>query len=204
MKNSSRRIGRTLWVAMRSMLVLTVVLGVGYTLLVTGIGQIALPHQAHGSLVSDAQGRTVGSALIGQSFVDGHGDPLPQYFQSRPSAAGEGYDAAASAGSNLGPENDTLVSAVRERRARIAAFDRVDPGLVPADALTASASGLDPDISPAYAAIQVDRVAAARGLPAATVADLVRRATRPRALGFIGEPRVNVVELNLGLDGPEG
>lgn len=204
MKNSSRRIGRTLWVALRSMLVLTAVLGLGYTLVVSGLAAVAFPWQAHGSLVTDRNGHVVGSALIGQAFADTQGNPLPQYFQPRPSAAGSGYDGSASSGSNLGPENAKLVAAIGERRDRIAAFDGVDPGLVPPDALTASASGLDPDISPAYAALQVDRVAAARGLSVPVVADLVERHTQRRALGIVGEPRVNVLELNMSLDGLKG
>jgi len=126
---------------------LTAVLGVGYTLLITGIGQLILPAQANGSLVHDAGGEVVGSSLIGQSFTDEQGEPLPEYFQSRPSAAGNGYDAGASSGSNWGPENSELITAIHERRAEIAELEDVDPGQVPPDALTASGSGLDPHIS---------------------------------------------------------
>ena len=186
-------------VALRAMLVFTVVLGVGYTLLITGIGQLFLPWQANGSPVS-SDGQTVGSALIGQSFTDADGAPRADYFQSRPSAAGDGYDGGASSGSNLGPENADLTSAIEERKASIAAFEGVDAAEIPADALTASASGLDPDISPAYALLQVARVARVRGLDEATVQGLVKSRIQARDLGFLGEPRVNVLELNLALD----
>ncbi|GAA1958637.1 potassium-transporting ATPase subunit KdpC [Microbacterium deminutum] len=190
-------------VALRAMLVFTLVLGVGYTLLITAIGQVTLPWQANGSLVK-ADGRVVGSALIGQSFADADGAPSPRYFQPRPSAAGEGYDGGASSGSNLGPENPDLISAIEDRRAAIASFEGVDPGQIPADALTASASGLDPDISPAYALLQVDRVARARGLDPRAVRDLVESRIQGRDLGFLGEPRVEVLELNLALDALRG
>lgn len=191
---------RTSAVAVRAMIVLTLVLGVGYTLLISLIG-LALPGQANGSLLRETEGQVVGSSLIGQSFADSDGEALPQYFQPRPSAAGDGYDAAASSGSNLGPNNADLVAAVEERRATIADREGVDVADVPADAVTASASGLDPHISPAYAELQVARVAAERGLSAAEVRDLVAAHTTARDLGFLGEPRVNVVELNLALDG---
>jgi len=185
------------------MLLLSLLLGVAYPALMTGVAQLAFPAQANGSLVHDASGAVRGSALLGQSFADASGAPLPQYFQPRPSAAGEapGYDATASGGSNLGPENPELAAAIEERRASIAAFDGVDPSLVPPDAVTASGSGLDPDISPAYAAIQIARVAAARGLDPATVEALVAAHSSPPALGFLGEPTVNVLTLNLALDG---
>ncbi|MCJ1674451.1 potassium-transporting ATPase subunit KdpC [Rathayibacter sp. VKM Ac-2929] len=185
-------------VALRALLVLTVALGVLYPLAITGIGQVAFARQANGSLLTE-NGETVGSSLIGQSFTDADGNPLPEWFQSRPSAAGDGYDASASSGSNLGPENEDLIAAIQERRAAIAAFDGVDPAAVPADALTASASGLDPQISPAYAAIQVARVAAARGLTEEDVRALVAEHTRARDLGFLGDETVNVLELNLAL-----
>ena len=191
---------RTTGVAVRAMLVFTVVLGVGYMLLITAIGQLAFPAQANGSLIRNADGDLVGSSLIGQSFTDADGAPLARYFQSRPSAAGDGYDAGASSGSNYGPENDDLIAAIGERQATIADLDGVAAGEIPADAVTASGSGLDPDISVAYALVQVDRVAGARGLDAAEVRDLVERSIRPRDLGFVGEPRVNVLELNLALD----
>lgn len=195
---------RTTWphlrVALRALLVLTAVLGVGYPLLVTGLGRV-LPTQADGSLVTGPDGTVVGSALIGQSFTDADGTPLPQYFQSRPSAAGDGYDGAASSGSNLGPENPDLIAAIEERRAAIAAFEGVDPDEVPADALTASSSGLDPHISPAYADLQVPRVASARGLTEDEVRTLVTDATTGPDLGVLGQEAVNVLELNLALDG---
>lgn len=169
MTAGSRTTGQTLWVAARTLLVCTLALGVGYTALVTGIGQLALPAQANGSLLAGPGGAgaeaPVGSALIGQSFVDAEGEPLPQYFQPRPSAAGDGYDGAASGASNLGPENPDLVAAVAERRAAIAARDGVPEDAIPVDALTASSSGLDPHISPEYAALQAERVAAARAIP---------------------------------------
>lgn len=191
---------RTSAVAVRAMVVLTLVLGVGYTLLISLIG-LALPAQANGSLLRDAEGQVVGSSLIGQSFTDADGEALPQYFQSRPSAAGDGYDAAASSGSNLGPNNADLVAAIEERRTAIADREGVAVSDVPPDAVTASASGLDPHISPAYAELQVARVAAERGLSDAEVRDLVAENAAGRDLGFLGEPRVNVVELNAALDG---
>ena len=196
--------GRVHWVAVRAMVMFTLVVGVAYTLVVTGIGQLVLPGQAGGSVVRDAAGRVVGSALIGQSFSDADGNPLPQYFQPRPSAAGDGYDAGASSGSNWGPENPDLIQAVTDRLDQIAAFNGVGQDQVPPDAVTASGSGLDPDISPAYAAIQVDRVARARSLPADQVRDLVAQHTAGRALGYLGEPTVDVVELNLALDALDG
>ena len=200
MSMSTRTTVRTAGVAVRAMLVFTLVLGVGYTLLVTGIGQLALPWQANGSLVKNATGDTVGSSLIGQSFADASGAALAQYFQSRPSAAGDGYDGGASSGSNLGPENPELVSVIQQRKAAIAELEGVHPSQVPADAVTASGSGLDPDISPAYALLQVPRVAAARGLSESEVRSVVEAHIQQRDLGYLGEPRVNVVELNLALD----
>ncbi|GMA28503.1 K(+)-transporting ATPase subunit C [Arenivirga flava] len=186
-------------VALRAMILATVVLGVGYTALITGVGQLVLPAQANGSLI-ERDGEVVGSSLIGQSFVDADGVALPEYFQSRPSAAGDGYDGGASSGSNLGPENEDLVAAIEERRAAVAERDGVDPADVPADALTASASGLDPHISPAYALLQVDRVAEARGISVERVTELVETTMQGRGLGYLGESTVNVLELNLALD----
>jgi K+-transporting ATPase ATPase C chain len=181
--------------AVRTLVVLTVVLGLVYPLAMTAIAQIALRHNADGSLARSG-GRTVGSSLIGQSFAGHDG-----YFQSRPSAAGQdGYDALASSASNLGPENADLVTAIAERRAAVAASDGVSPSDVPPDALLASGSGLDPHISPAYARIQEARVARERGLDVATVRRLVAQHTQRRVIGFLGEPRVNVLELNLALD----
>ncbi len=190
---------RTSAVAVRAMVVFTLVLGIGYTLLITLVG-FALPAQANGSLLRDTEGQVVGSSLIGQSFTDADGAALPQYFQSRPSAAGDGHDGGASSGSNLGPNNEDLVAAIEERRTAIADREGVSPEDVPADAVTSSGSGLDPHISPAYAELQVARVAAERGLSEAEVRDLVAAHTTDRDLGFLGEPRVDVVELNLALD----
>lgn len=198
--SSSRTTLRTTGVAVRAMLVLTLLLGVGYTLLVTGIGQLLLPWQANGSSLPDERG----SSLIGQSFTDADGEALPEYFQSRPSAAGDGYDGAGSGGSNLGPENADLVTAIEERKAAIAEREGVDPSEVPADAVTASGSGLDPHISVAYALLQVPRVAEARGLEVQEVRDLVESRIQGRDLGFLGAERINVAELNLALDDREG
>lgn len=187
---------RTVGVAVRAMLVFTAVLGVGYMLLITAIGQFALPFQANGSLVRSTDGTVVGSTLIGQSFQDADGQALPQYFQSRPSAAS--WDAAASTGSNLGPENPELIASISEGRSAFEALNGA--GAIPADAVTSSGSGLDPDISVANAERQVARVAEARGIPVADVEALVAQSTRGRDLGFLGEPRVNVLELNRALD----
>jgi K+-transporting ATPase ATPase C chain len=198
---STRQTVRTHWVALRALLVFTAVLGVGYTAVVTGIGQLALPAQANGSLERDAAGSVVGSSLIGQSFTDADGAPLPEWFQSRPSAAGDGYDAGASSGSNLGPENADLIAAITDRRAQAAALDGVGEADVPVDAVTASGSGLDPHISPEYALQQVPRVAAERGLDEADVRDLVEARVQGRDLGYLGEPTVNVLQLNLALAG---
>lgn len=196
---SSPRTGaRHYWVALRAMLVLTAVLGIGYPLVMTGIGQLALPWQANGSTLSQ-DGKPVGSALIGQSFADAEGKALPEWFQSRPSAAGDGYDAGASSGSNWGPENPDLIAAIEERKQAIAELEGVAPANIPADALTASSSGLDPHISPEYALLQVPRVAEQRGLPEVLVRQLVESRIEARDLGYLGEPRVNVLELNLAL-----
>lgn len=191
--------------ALRALLVLTVLLGIVYPLVVLAIGQLAFPAQANGSLLS-ADGRVVGSSLLGQAFADAKGNPLPQWFQPRPSAASDpsnkndpGYNPLFSGGSNLGPANPDLIKSIDARRAAVAAFDGVPPASVPPDALTASGSGLDPDISPAYAEEQVTRVAKARGLDPATVRALVTAYTQGRTLGILGEPRVNVVELNTAL-----
>lgn len=186
--------GRQLLVAVRFLLLMTVVLGILYPLAIFGFGQLAAKNAANGSLVSDSSGTVVGSELIGQQF-DG-----PQWFAGRPSAAGDGYDAMSSGGSNLAADSPDLLALIQERRAKIAADNGVDPADVPPDALTASASGLDPDISPAYAQLQVNRVAAARGLTADQVDALVQAHTQGRALGFIGEERVNVLSLNLALE----
>lgn len=197
--STTRTTMRTHWVALRAMLVLTAVLGLAYPLAVTVIGQVGLPAQANGSLVRNADGEVVGSAFIGQSFTDAAGEPLPEWFQSRPSAAGTGYDGGASGGSNLGPENEELIAAIEERQAAATALEGVDEIDLPADAVTASASGLDPHISPEYALLQVDRVAAARGLDEADVRALVDDLIQAPDLGFLGSPTVNVLSLNLAL-----
>ena len=269
--------------ALRALLVLTVLTGIVYPLAMTGVAQTpGLQHRAAGSLVKTADGKTVGSAIIGQLFTDKDGNPLDQYFQSRPSAAGDGYDPTATSASNLGPENvvdrgpdkSSLLTRVCSRSRAVGNMEGVDgrrpyctPGgvgavlavfhrdgltgpitrvvslneacpatpflavyggvivecakfgedyshgvvtpvrgdapaipAVPADAVTASGSGLDPDISPAYAKIQVTRVAKTRGADPAAVREMIDAHTTGRALGFMGEPAVNVVELNLDLD----
>ncbi len=200
--SSLRGTTRQYWVAIRSMIILTVILGIGYPLVITGIGLLA-PSQANGSQLT-VNGKVVGSALIGQGFTDKKGNALPQWFQSRPSAAGDGYDAGASSGSNQGTESPTLIKAIKERKAAIAKSDHVDPASIPPDALTASASGLDPDISPTYARKQIDRVAAARHLPVAEVTKLVNSFVTGRELGYIGDPTVNVLQLNIALSKLKG
>ncbi len=185
--------GRQLLVALRFLGAMTIVLGIAYPAIVLGLGQLLSPSTANGSLVTAPDGAVVGSSLIGQQF---DGD---KWFAGRPSAAGDGYDAMSSGGSNLAADSPELQQLIDRRRADIAAANGVDPAAVPADAVTASASGLDPDISPEYALLQVNRVAAARGLPAAQVNDLVEAHIQGRTLGFIGQERVNVVELNLAL-----
>jgi potassium-transporting ATPase KdpC subunit len=191
--------------ALRALLVLTVITGILYPLVVLGIGQLVFPAQAGGSLVR-ADGHVVGSSLLGQAFTDAQGNPLPQWFQPRPSAAvnpdnkhDPGYNPLFSGPSNLGPSNPVLIKSIDARRAAVAAFNGVPPASVPPDALTASASGLDPDISPAYAYLQVNRVAKARGLNPAVVRALVRAHLQGRTAGILGEPRVNVLELNTAL-----
>jgi K+-transporting ATPase ATPase C chain len=176
------------------LIALTLVLGIAYPLAITGVARVAFPVQAAGSLLRDGD-RVIGSRLIGQSFTD------PKYFWGRPSATGSNpYNGIASGGSNLGPLNPALLDQVK---ANIKALREADPGNtrpVPIELVSASASGLDPEISPAAAAYQVPRVARARGAPVAQVAALVRAHQRDRLLGFIGEPRINVLELNLALD----
>jgi K+-transporting ATPase ATPase C chain len=200
--------------AVRALLLLTVLLGLAYPLVMTGVAQVGFGGNANGSLVQQ-HGKTVGSDLIGQAFtlpvmengkakLDADGNPVvvadPKYFQSRPSVAGTGYDPLSTSASNLGPENKDLITAVKERRAAAARLDGVRPAAVPPDALLASGSGLDPQISPAYAREQIARVARERGLSPARVRALVSEHTQGRILGFLGEPRVNVLELNLALD----
>ncbi len=251
---------RRLLTSLVMLLVLTVVLGFGYPLLVTGLSALGFDHQANGSLIY-RNGKLVGSSLLGQSFTDSSGNPLPQYFQSRPSDAGSGYDAASSAASNLGPSNPLLIGFVPgvntvgldgETSSTNPFATRSDPACVPTDikgnpvtspspgqrfakspdgsyvcdpntvperaiayrkfnglranapvptdAVTASGSGLDPDISIANALDQAGRVARVRHLPKQEVINLVHRYTEGRQLGFLGEPTVNVLELNLALD----
>jgi K+-transporting ATPase ATPase C chain len=188
-----------------------VVTGVAFPVAVWAIGKLAFAHQAEGSLLRDAQGKVIGSALLGQSFTK------PEYFHPRPSAAGSGYDAANSSGTNLGPTSDKLIHGMKDDPTTkdadesyagfgdLAKAYREENGLapdatIPADAATRSASGLDPDISPANAQLQVARVAKARGLAADQVAQVVAQNTSGRSLGLFGEPRVNVLQLNLALD----
>jgi len=175
---------------LRLLLAFTVVFGLGYPLLMTGVGQVSFHDQANGSILRQ-DGKDVGSSLIGQEFKGA------QWFHSRPSAAS--YDALASGGTNLGPNSPDLTKAIAGARAHIAQQNGAPPGDVPPDAVTSSASGLDPDISPAYADLQVARVARARGLTVTQVRQLVSDHTAGRVLGFLGEPRVNVLELNLAL-----
>ncbi len=189
---------RQMWAAVRMLLVMTVLVGLAYPLVMTGFAQVVFPGRADGSIV-EKDGNAVGSSLIGQSF-----DGQPEYFQSRPSAAGDGYDPLASSASNLGPENQDLVAAIEERRAAAAELNGTAPADVAPDALLASGSGLDPDISPQYAAQQVERVARERGMSTLAVRALVDRYTEGRTLGFLGEPHVNVLLLNLALDGARG
>lgn len=196
MNTTTRRTWRTGLVAARAMVAFTLILGVAYPLATTGAAQLLLAPQANGSLITGPGGAVVGSSLIGQSFTDAAGRPLPEYFQPRPSIAGDGYDAAASGGSNAGPENPQLAEAIAARRAQVAAFNGVPEASVPPDAVTAGGSGLDPHISPAYAALQVRRVALARSMPEAEIRAMVEQSTQGRDEGLLGEPRVNVVVLN--------
>ena len=187
-------IRRQIWPAISVTIVLMLVTGLAYPLLVTGIAQLVFPRQANGSLVA-GDGRVVGSRLIGQQFSQA------RYFHPRPSAAGAGYDPLASGGTNKGPTDrklaDTLVaSAVKA----VVTEDGVARGGIPADLVTSSGSGLDPDISPASAAVQVARVAHARNADSASVAAIVTSHISARQLGILGEPRVNVLQLNLALD----
>jgi K+-transporting ATPase ATPase C chain len=192
--------------AVRAMALFTAVCGIVYPLVVTGVAQATMPDRANGSPVKVA-GQTVGSKLVCQAFVDDKGNPLVRYFQPRPSGASDssnasdpGCNTGFSAGSNLSPTSQKLKDTVNGRIAAVAAFENVDPSKVPQDAVTESASGLDPDISPEYAAIQVARVAKARNVDPAVVTALVEKYTTGRPLGILGAPRVNVLELNVALD----
>jgi potassium-transporting ATPase KdpC subunit len=192
---------------LRLLLVFTVLTGIIYPVVMWGIAQVAFNHQANGSMVS-FHGRVVGSSLLCQEFTGAKGNPLAQYFQPRPSAAvpsptpkGDyGCDPTFSSASNYGPNNPALITLVKQRLAQISAFDHVPVSKIPSDAVTASGSGLDPDISPQNAAIQVDRVAAARHASPAAIQALVNQYTQGRTLGFLGEPRVDVLNLNIALD----
>ncbi|MGH2595900.1 MAG: potassium-transporting ATPase subunit KdpC [Actinomycetota bacterium] len=181
---------RQLVAAVRMLLILTLVLGVAYPLLVTGIAQLTMSHRANGSLVT-SDGRVVGSELLGQGF------DADRWFQPRPGS----YDPTASGPSNLGPTNPDLLDSVTQAIASLRQRDGIVPSApIPADAVMTSASNLDPDISPAYAALQAARVAAARGLPVQQILDLIDRQTAGRTFGFMGAPRVNVLLLNLALE----
>jgi len=184
--------GRQLLVGLKFLLAMTVILGIAYPLLVLGIGRLIAPAKAGGSLVS-VNGAVVGSSLIGQDFT---GD---KWFASRPSAAGNGYDATASGGSNLSADSPVLLKSIQQLKTAIAQSDGVPESAVPPDAVTSSGSGLDPEISAAYALIQVNRVAAARGLSASAVHALVQAHIQSRMLGFIGQQGVNVLQLNIAV-----
>ncbi|MBB5122134.1 potassium-transporting ATPase subunit C [Streptomyces eurocidicus] len=209
MNTSVSGTARLVAAGLRALLVLTVVCGVIYPLVVTGIAQVAFHGKANGSELK-VNGKSVGSERLGQSYnldaKDKDGNPLPdpKYFQPRPSAAGANtentkYSLLVSGPSNLAADSKVLLANVEQRRADVAAFNGVRPSSVPVDALTASASGVDPDISPAYARLQADRVAKANHLPSAKVRELVDRHVDGRALGFMGEERVNVLKLNIAL-----
>ena len=186
---------KNLIIAVMMTIVTTILLGIIYPLVVTGIAQVVFPHNANGQLISK-NGKLVGSSVIGQSFSG------PTYFQSRPSAAGTGYDAASSGGTNLGPTNQTLIARVD---ADAKALQAENPGVpVPVDLVTTSASGLDPHISIAAAEFQVPRIARERGMSPSQVLELVAAHTEGRQFGFLGEPRVNVLELNMALDAAAG
>ncbi|MFI9328060.1 K(+)-transporting ATPase subunit C [Kitasatospora sp. NPDC052868] len=198
---------RTHFTALRMLLVMTVVLGLAYPLLVTGIGQAVFSDKANGSIVKAADGKEIGSSLLGQNYdlpkqnpddADEAARPDPQWFQPRPSA--NGYGGKVSGASNLGPNSENLTTTVEDRRKAVAEFDGVDPASVPVDAVTASGSGLDPHISVAYAKEQVDRVAKTRGtVSSEQLNKLVEKYTESRSLGFLGQEGVNVVLLNKAL-----
>ena len=190
----------------RTLLVFTVICGLIYPLVMVGVSQVLFHNKANGSLVS-YNGRVVGSGLLCQEFTDAKGNPLPQYFQPRPSFAivsgnknDFGCDPLYSSASNYGPTNPTQVQLIQQRQKQISALDHVPISQIPPDAVTASGSGLDPDISPANAYMQVPRVAAARHLPVSEVRNLVTENITGRTLGFLGQPTVNVLTLNILLD----
>ena len=187
--------GKLIRSAIVMLLLMTVITGVAYPLVVTGVAQVLFPSQANGSLI-DREGKPIGSTLIGQSFDD------PKYFWGRPSATSpQPNNALSSSGSNLGPTNPALTDAVKQRIEALRAADPSNTAAVPVDLVTASGSGLDPEISPAAAAYQVARVARVRGLSTSQVQAMVAMATTGRQFGMLGEPRVNVLRLNLALDG---
>jgi K+-transporting ATPase ATPase C chain len=197
---------RQLLAGLRGLLIFTAICGILYPLVVYGVGQAAFNKQANGSLVH-FHGRVVGSSLLCQEFTNAKGNPLPQYFQPRASASGTsatnqtgGCNPLATGASNLGPNNTTLVQDIKARQKQVSALDHVPVSAIPPDAVTASASGVDAYISPQYAAIQVNRVAAARHISPATVRALIAKYTFGRPLGFLGEPGVNVTLLNVALD----
>jgi K+-transporting ATPase ATPase C chain len=183
--------------AVRFLVLATLVLGVAYPVAVFGAGQLIAPYQANGSIIKDDGGAPAASALIAQAAADDNGVQDPRWFHARPSAVN--WDPATSSASNLGPNDPKLLEAVRANRSTIAAAEDISESEVPADAVTASGSGLDPDISPEYARLQVDRVAAAHGLGADAVASLVERHTSSGVPAFLGQPSVNVTALNLAL-----
>ena len=189
---------RDLVVALRVTFVTLVLTGIIYPLVLTGVGQLVFPGKANGSLVRDEQGKVVGSELIGQAFIN------PAYLQGRPSAAGNGYDPTASSGSNLGPTSKKLRDRVVADVERLRKENPDAPLPVPAELVTASASGLDPDLSPGAALWQVARVAHARQVAADRVAEVIRTRVEDRDLGVFGEPRVNVLAVNMALDAQFG
>jgi K+-transporting ATPase ATPase C chain len=184
-----------IWVAIKMTIVLTLLTGILYPVAMVGLAHMLFPRQAEGSLI-DRDGQIVGSELVGQNFTSA------RYFHPRPSAAGDkGYDAANSSGSNLGPTNKTLIETVRSRASTLREHEPgINHGEIPVDMVTASGSGLDPEITPATAVLQIPRIARARGLSEDAVHSLVSTYTRRRTLGVLGEPGVNVLELNLALD----
>ena len=192
---------RLLLTSLAMVIVMTVLTGLAYPLVITGVAQVAFHGQANGSLVKDAAGRVVGSQLIGQSFTDAAGKPLPEWFQPRPSAAGpQGYDAMASGAANLGPTNPVLLKAVAAAAAAYRSENHLSSTTpVPIDAVTSSGSGLDPSISIANARLQAPRVAATRHLSVARVDQLIANATVGRVLSVMGQPGVNVLDLNLAV-----